>query len=363
MKGGFLTKMVSLLEKASSLGLITKFVRQVFPLVESNLAGWQQYVNTNCPPELAELALASIRDKKFHCQGGSIYSLSNGVNTRPFVRLVVALQTISDYLDNLCDRAGVADEQAFRQLHLAMTDAFDPESLFHDYYAYYPYKNDGGYLDALVTTCREEIARLPSFGIVKPLVLDLAKLYSDLQTYKHLDLKIREQKMQTWAENRLADYPNLTVWEFAAATGSTLGIFMLCAIAADSKLTEDTAQKTFSGYFPWICGLHILLDYFIDLTEDRSHGDLNFVAYYKNGQETLSRLTYFWQQALFNARDLPDPVFAETIVHGLLAMYLSDPKTAAGPEREVKTALLGSAGGYTRFVYALCRLLRRQQLL
>jgi len=355
--------MVYLMEKANSLGLITKFVRQVFPLVDSELAHWQQYASRHCASDLAAQALASIRDKKFHCQGGSIYCLYPGVNTHTFVRLVVALQTISDYLDNLCDRAGVADEEAFRQLHLAMTDALDPASDLHDYYRYYPCQDDGGYLVALVTACREEVSRLPAYGVVKSLVLELAGQYSDLQTYKHLDPTIREQKMRTWAQERLVDYPELSLWEFAAATGSTLGMFMLCAIAADPALTAASADKTFSAYFPWICGLHILLDYFIDLAEDQSHGDLNFVAYYADETEILSRLTHFWQQALFSARELPYPLFAETVVQGLLAMYLSDPKTAAAPERATKAASLSEAGSYTRLVYALCRLMRRRQAL
>lgn len=299
--------MVSLMEKASSLGLITRFVRQVFPLVDSELARWQQHAVRYCPPDLAAQALASIRDKKFHCQGGSIYCLYPGVDTQTFVRLVVALQTISDYLDNLCDRAGVADEEAFRQLHLAMTDALDPAVGPHDYYRYFPSRSDGGYLAALVSACRDEVSRLPAYPVVKPLVLDLARLYSDLQTYKHLDPKVREQKMHTWASQRSAAYPQLSHWEFAAATGSTLGMFMLCAAAANPDLSAASAEKTFSAYFPWICGLHILLDYFIDMAEDRSHGDLNFVAYYSDQSETLSRLTHFWQQALFSARELPFP--------------------------------------------------------
>ena len=105
------------------------------------------------------------------------------------------------------------------------------------------------------------------------------------------------------------------------------------------------------------------MDYFIDQVEDDSSGDLNFVAYYENETETLARLTHFWQQSLFMARELPNPIFIETVVQGLLAMYLSDPKTALPQERMIKNALLTSSGAYTRFMYALCRLLRKRHLL
>ncbi|MBP2654415.1 MAG: hypothetical protein H6Q73_1984 [Firmicutes bacterium] len=355
--------MVSLINAANSLGLVTKLVRHVFPLVDIELEKWRLYAAEHCCPELAEQALASIENKKFHCQGGSIYSLYNGVNTTSCVRLIVALQTVSDYLDNLCDRAGITDEAAFRQLHLAIYDALEPTAPLHNYYTYYPFKNDGGYLSALVTTCRTEISCLPAYDLVKPFVLHLAKLYSDLQTYKHLDPTIRAPKMFAWATASLEAYPDLAAQEFAAAAGSTLGIFMLCALAATPSLTEATVKQTYTAYFPWISGLHILLDYFIDLREDQENGDLNFITYYQTQAEIQVRLTHFLQQALLNAQNLPDPIFNKTIVRGLLAMYLSDPKTSYSPEKEIKTALLSTGGNYTKFMYALCRLLRQRQLL
>jgi len=354
--------MDSLTGTATSLNFIVRFVRQAFPRVEAELGRWRCAAG-RAEPGLAAQALASINAKKFHCQGGSIYSLYPGVDTGRFVRLVVALQTISDYLDNLCDRAGYAGEAAFRQLHLAMTDALDPAQAVHDYYAYYPLRKDGGYLAALVDTCRQEVSRLPAYSAVKPAVLRFAGLYSELQTYKHLDPAVREEKLARWGDRHLAAYPGVSLWEFAAASGSTLGIFMLCAAAADPALTAEEKDSACAAYFPWICGLHILLDYFIDLAEDRAFGDLNFVAYYQDEAQILTRLTHFLRQSLAGSRHLAQPAFAETVIYGLLAMYLSDPKANAPPEKTVKSALLATAGGYARFLHNLCRLLRRRRIL
>ena len=245
--------MVSLIDKASSIGLVTKFVRQVFPLVDAQLAGWQHYLATHCSGELCEQALASIHTKKFHCQGGSIFSLYPQVNTRDFVCLVVALQTISDYLDNLCDRVGITDGQAFCQLHLAMSHALDPDAVLQDYYAYYPFQDDGGYLTALVTTCQKAIRQLPAYGLVKPLLLELAGLYSCLQTYKHLTPELRESQLEAWAQIHLPNYPELTTWEFAAATGSTLGIFMLCAAASRSPALQSHCRQNFHSLLSLDC--------------------------------------------------------------------------------------------------------------
>lgn len=353
----------SLTSTASGFVLLLRFVRTVFPLVDRELAYWQQYAATHSTQELSRQALASISTKKFHCQGGSVYSLYKHVPTEDFVKLVVALQTISDYLDNLCDRAGIADETAFRQLHLAMTDALDPDRPLSDYYAAYPYKDDGGYLQSLVTTCREQIAKLPAYHLVKAEALRQAGLYSELQTYKHLDPSVREEKMLSWINPHLTSYPGITAWEFAAATGSTLGMFMLCAAACNPNLTASQAAQIGHAYFPWINGLHILLDYFIDEAEDRQGGDLNFVSYYESSEETLARLTLFVNKARHQAGSLPETAFTLTVVDGLLAMYLSDPKTELPAQRIIRDKLLHAAGWYPRLMYRFCRWLREKNKL
>ncbi|WP_285717817.1 tetraprenyl-beta-curcumene synthase family protein [Pelosinus sp. IPA-1] len=342
----------------SNLTLIFTFVSKVFPLITKELTHWSNYASSHASSALRTQALASIRDKKFHCQGGSIYSLYPTVDITKFIPLIVSLQTISDYLDNLCDRADIMDEQAFKQLHLAMTDALTPDAPPQDYYAYYPFKEDGGYLKQLVITCQQQIKALPSYELVKSEVQKLACFYSELQTYKHLDPSMREVKMLNWIAHHIIDYPQITPWEFAAATGSTLGIFMLCAAASDRNLHPHTVKVIDSAYFPWISGLHILLDYFIDMGEDEANGDLNFVSYYQNSSQMLSRLTLFTEQAFLQASTLQNPSFHKTVVQGLLAMYLSDPKVTTLKNQSIRKSLLKTAGGYTRFLYYLCKLLR-----
>lgn len=41
-------------------------------------------------------------------------------------------------------------------------------------------------------------------------------------------------------------------------------------------MTKEMTEKIKAGYFPYIQGLHILLDYLIDQEEDKAGGDLNF---------------------------------------------------------------------------------------
>jgi tetraprenyl-beta-curcumene synthase len=326
------------------LVLLTRFVARVFPKVEKELHRWQEHIKTAGDQELCCQGLASIEKKKFHCLGGSVYTLMEGAHEET-LSFIVAFQTISDYLDNLCDRAGCLDAEAFRQLHLAFTDALEPDEPLKDYYALYPYKDDAGYLQSLVMECRRVLEKLPSYDIIKMSVLRLASLYCDLQTYKHTHHHLREKHLSDWFAGHTDKYPELYWWEFAAATGSTLGIFALIAAAGRQNLNPAEAAQISSSYFPWICGLHILLDYFIDQEEDIQGGDLNFVSYYPDQEICRQRLLLFQTNALKEAAALPDPLFHTTVVKGLPAFYLSDPKVREQSLDDVAQELLEAGGG------------------
>lgn len=339
------------------LKLIYKYVKKVFPEVSRQLKVWAELSSKAECEELGKQALASLHQKRFHAQGGSVFALYPGVDLLKSVRFIVALQTISDYLDNLCDRAGVRDEAAFRHLHLSMLDAVDPKRSLNDYYQYYPYKNDNGYLKCLVEECRSQIEGLPSYSLVVNKIKKYVQLYSDLQTYKHLDREIREDCLKTWANYYTGMYPGISNWEFSAATGSTLGIFVLFAAAFNPELTAEEVKAIDSSYFPWICSLHILLDYYIDAQEDLQMGDLNFTSYYRTLKQCEERLVYFIEHSLECCADLQYPEFHTTVVKGLLAMYLSDPKAIWGLNRVASRNVLNSSAG-NKIYYNLCRILR-----
>ena len=339
-----------------------RYIAQVFPRVRQELNRWHRQAKLSPEALPREQALLSIEHKSFHCLGGSVYALYPGANMSRTIEFIVAYQTISDYLDNLVDNAGLEDEQAFRHLHQAMTDALTPEEPMSDYYRYYPCAEDGGYLTKLIVTCRER-CNLPSIGLVQASMLRLAGLYSQLQTYKHLNPAKREARMISWTGEHLGAYPNLSGWEFAAATGSTLPIFCLYAAAHDPNLTRNTVDTLVEGYFPWICALHILLDYLIDLAEDRETGQLNFVEYYQDSRMIIEHLQHILRECQRLAQGLPHPEFHTRVINGLLAMYLSDRKVQHPEIKPVAEELLRTAGKTTRLLYWSCQQLRRVKIL
>lgn len=343
------------------VGLMYRMYRYILPGVRKELAFWRKAADRIPDPELRRQAIASMASKRFHCQGGAVYAAAQPEARDVLVRLIVAFQTISDYLDNLCDRSTSNDPDDFRLLHRAMLDAIDPESTSGevDYYALRRERDDGGYLRALVETCRSVIAALPSFGAVRPVVREWVGLYADLQVYKHLAPDRREEQLLKWWDGHRRSYSALRWNEFAAATGSTIGVFHLFASAVNPRLSPGQVEAIRDAYFPYICALHILLDYLIDQEEDRHGGDLNFCSYYRNAEEAADRIGLIESEARRRARRLPDAAFHEMVIDGLLALYLTDPKADAQADvREVRRRLLRGRSWAGRLFWFNCRWIR-----
>lgn len=334
-------------------------LRTVLPEVHRQLDHWRERAGAIPDAELRRQALASIDHKRFHCEGGSVFALLAPPDRRPAViRWIVAFQTISDYLDNLCDRAAAAPRRDLRAWHQAMLDALagpDPAGVSGRWGV-----DDGEYLAGLVGTCLAEARRLPGYEQVLPQLWRLTSLYVDLQVLKHGPPAERVDLLQGWYRRRAGRASGLRWNEFAAAAGSTLGIFALIALAAAGRPRPDLVDRVVAAYFPWVCALHILLDYWIDQEEDSLGGDLNFTAYYPSQRAARGRLQALLRAALGAVAALPDAGRHSAIVHGLPALYLADGKALRPPLAEQARHLMRAGGWRTRLLYAGCRLRRRR---
>ena len=347
----------SSLQKASAMQvpsnsgmLMLGIYREVLARVRKYLQFWQKEAELIPDSELRKQALLSIKNKTFHCEGGSIYGLLAKEKIEPTIRFIVAYQTISDYLDNLCDRSTSLDPEDFRTLHQACLDALTPDAESINYYQFRQEQDDGGYLMKLVKTCQNVLKQLPSYQVIAPCLHELADYYCNLQVHKHVKVQERVPRLKAWFEEHRNQIPEMKWYEFSACTGSTLGIFSLIAYAGDPNFSKELAIKVKNSYFPWVQGLHILLDYFIDQEEDRIGGDLNFCTYYKSEQEITERFLYFLKNADKAVSQLPDKHFHRLINRALLGVYLADKKV--NQQRDVrKTArqILRSCGGSSLF--------------
>lgn len=295
------------------------------------LARWRVRAQCIPDPELRRQALGSIDHKAFHSLGAATFGAAvPAVATGTMVRFVVAYQTISDYLDSLCDRSRPLDGRRRRRLHQAMVVALylpgdgPPLPL--------PDPGDGGYLQELVRECRRALDALAGSGPGRAPMREalararqLARLYAQMQSRKHGPAGRRRASMTHWAA-RLAvrDY---AWWEVAAAAGSTLGIFALVAAGA-RRADGHLLDRIRAAYFPHVAALHILLDYAIDLREDALVRELNFAACYPGPLRLEQRLAAVFRRSVAFSGAPGMPAWHRLVVSGLPALYLTDPKAS-----------------------------------
>lgn len=336
----------------SALMLMSIVYRKIFPEVNGALSYWESRAEQIPNKELRTQAIASIKAKRFHCLGGGVYALLAGVKWKEAVQFIVAYQTISDYLDNLCDRSTSLDPADFSLLHQAMSDALTPANKVQNYYLFRTDQDDSNYLADLVQTCQKTLRKFVGSTVFSRYLLQLEGMYENLQVHKHVQAEERVPRLINWFIDHKGSVPTLSWYEFSAATGSTLGIFCLVSYALAGKMTNTLADKIYQSYFPCVQGLHILLDYYIDQEEDIQEADLNFCSYYPSQEKMQERLLYFIEEASKQIQVLPDRNFHGMVIEGLVGLYLGDAKVKhiKGSD-QIKKEMLKESGYKARFFH------------
>ncbi|MCM3322962.1 MULTISPECIES: tetraprenyl-beta-curcumene synthase family protein [Cytobacillus] len=335
------------------ISLMTNAYKKVMPAVNEELNKWRKLAESIPNDELKSQALSSIKDKTFHCEGGAIMSLLAVDDYRQVITFIVAYQTISDYLDNLCDRSTSMDPKDFTAIHEAMRHSLliDEQLPKVNYYRYRDDQDDGGYLLALVMTCRKVLSSMENYPLIKSYLTELCRYYCDLQIHKHVAIEERVSRLQSWYKEHQDLIPPMSWYEFSACSGSTLGIFCLVAYATRRDYKESYGEIIRNGYFPYIQGLHILLDYYIDQEEDKEAGDLNFCFYYEDEKELFERIRYFVKCADEHTDKLPHKRFHLLINRGLLGLYLSDEKVGRRQQMKKLARKMIKSGGFSSLFF------------
>lgn len=304
-------------------------------------------------PVYRQLAQSALQSKRFHCQGAAVLAEGDGALTG----LIVCYQTLCDYLDTLTDRGPTLDTVAISQLHSLLPHALavTASPALGSVARRVP---DGGYLDWLATTCRQQAARLPGLSQLRSELGWLTQRYAELQSLKHApDAQHRAPRLAAWADRHNAGRWSVSWWEFAAATGSTLGVFALLRQARLPRPDSAQTSGLQDAYFPWIGGLHIMLDYLVDQEEDKRGSDFNFVSCYPDEMAVVSGLTYLHGTGQELVARLPDPDIHQWVLAGLATFYLADRK-ASLLSRDLRQAVMALDGPLAHWLLPLARLSR-----
>jgi tetraprenyl-beta-curcumene synthase len=339
-----------------------RVILRIKPDVQHYLKEWKYRADNIRDEEFRKQALASIESKAFHCECGAVYALLATSYYQEILQFIVAYQTISDYLDNLCDRSTSLNPQDFCALHESIIQALTPGISSTNYYRFRQRQDDDGYLSALVRTCQDILGKIPAYSKIADITRELAGYYCRLQVDKHVKTDERVQRLQAWFESNRHELPELRWYEFAASAGSTLGIFCLAAEATRNNCSIQTAYQIKKAYFPWVQGLHILLDYLIDQEEDRIGGDLNFCTYYPNEDDLFERIMHFYKQAEASTASLPNAGFHHLINRGLLGIYFADRKVSQQNEvRKIAHKVIRHSGIMALVSFIYCWIYRRMK--
>lgn len=315
-----------------------------------------------------------------------LYALYPGSDVKVSVSFISSFCMLVNYLEMLCLQCRIKDEPTLRQVLLAVLDATEPGRDISNYCKYFHTKGLKNILNLLVETCRNQVARLPSYDIVLEQLKKYIYYYLDLTTYKFISSEeSRSNYILTWADYYIRQFPSISTWEFSSSANSLMCILALFSSAFDPLLGANTVKYIESLYFPWICALDTLLRNFLrynrNILEGAEESTLNFAHNYKNLKECEDRLAFFINSSLNypfnNSLDhsfdyslnypldhssencpCPDIVnFHKSIVKWMLAIYLSDPGAKFGFNRIASYNLLKLRNVSYKSYYTICKII------
>lgn len=303
-------------------------------------------------------ALSALARKRGHTDGAALFCVIPPNRSPTLLRLLVAYEIMWDFLDSVNERGAVAGVANGRQLHLALLDAVDLGRPLASYYRLNPWRDDGGYLHELVQACRRGCERLPSYRLVRRLVIREARRAEVLAINHALEPSRRDAGLRRWAA-RIAECPAEVAWfEASGAASASTTIHALLALAADPCCRVEDASRTQRAYFPWISAATTMLDSFVDQLEDLVNDDHSYVSHYPTRQAAVARIHRLIQRSLSEALALKSGERHAVIVACMVAMYLSK-DSAYSPELRDSSIRLGEAGGsLTRSLLPILRMWR-----
>lgn len=336
-------------------GATCRYWLLAFPLARREIVHWRRRAAAIPDARLRRVALCTLHREHGNLEGAAAFALLAPLRQRAaVVRAAVAFQTAYDYADSLAEQA---EADGTRALHEALRAALPSCQAEGEQQREITRPDDGGYLQALIATCRSTVATLPSLPTVEPRLLDAIDRTIDYQTLIHRH-DSPEAWLAAWAAQRAVPGAELAWWETVAACASSLAIFAQLAAAAHPHLSRDDAAAIDRAYFPWIGALHVLLDSLLDLPDDARTGHHSLVAHYQSTAETAQRLDAISATAFAAAANLPRGELHALLAAAMAAFYLVDTTTQLPHAALARRRVLDASGVVARPLLAVHRLRR-----
>lgn len=320
-------------------------------LVSTEVERWRARAVQIPDPELRADALQAIRQKRGNINGAGLFWTLPDRRNHDLLAALVVYEILADYLDCVSERTASLGVANGHQLHLALVEALEPGAEMSDYYSHHHTGGDGGYVRALVESCRAHCAALPSYQEVRLYLSRAAGLSAVLAINHEPDPALREQALREWDADHAAEQPGRErdsggqAWyERTAGASAWLTVLAMLALAAEPAQGARAAEQTYAAYLDWIAPAGAMLDSYGDIAEDAAGGEHSYIAHYPNMDLAVERVSVLMRRSRSEARVLPGGARHDVIAACMIAFYLSKDSVRA-PEMRDSTRKLRRAGG------------------
>jgi tetraprenyl-beta-curcumene synthase len=372
---------------------VTRELLWGLPAVSEEVRAWRVRARAIPDVSLRTDALDSIARKRPHADGAALFWILPRRRDPTLLRLLVAYQTIWDYLDNVSERGAHLGERNGRLLHSALVQALDPQVQICDHYRHHLCSDDDGYLQVLIEACREACLELPSYERVRAPVLAEAARCA-IQSLNHdPDPASRDMALRAWATAELcrmeaseaglagveaeggmveaglaesegeAGLAKPEAWpaesfcwfELTAAASASLVPHALLALAAEPTCGHDQIAAAHAAYLPWASLATAMLDSYADRLDDAAAGEHSYIAHYRDEEEAVRRVSEIVDRAARAVGDLSGGHRHAIVVACVVAMYLSKDGARVPAARAATRRLTRSGGSLARLLVPVLR--------
>jgi tetraprenyl-beta-curcumene synthase len=318
----------------------------IFPTVRREAAYWRRRAEEIPDPVLRRAAVTNLCTERLNLDGAAAFAaFVPDAYRAAVVRAQVALQAAYDYVDTLAEQPCRDPIRNGDRLHRVLSAALDPTGPQIDYYAHHPQNDDAGYLREIVEACRAALRELPSYAAVAGPLRRAAKRMVSYQSLNLNEAQGNHAALARWADAQTPAGADLRWWETAASAGSSLGVYVLIAAAANRVVHAEEAVAIEEAYFPWIGSLHLLLDSLVDRREDLAAGQPSLLAHYSSSEEAAVRLGLIAGEAMHRIQALPYGRRHVLLFAGMAAHYLSMPEASRSEALLATRSVLSAIGG------------------
>ena len=327
----------------------------VAPVVRAQLTRWERRAQAIGDPFLRRLAISKLRDERFNVElAATLATPAPRAHRKRAAEAIVALQVMYDYLDLLTEQPLSDPLPDGRRLFAALIDALTlAKKPRGDYYPHDLRSRDDGYLEELVKTTRDALARLPGPAAVVEVAQRSARRCAEAQVLSHAAARSGSAELECWATREASatalQWPEL----LAGATASVLAVHALIAAAADERTTIEAAQEIDALYLS--IGALTMLDSLVDHQHDIATGELGYVQYYESPEMMAVRLVSVARDAAARARALPNAAHHIMTLIGVVAYYSSAPAASSAFALPVTEHMRGALGPLITPTLALMR--------